>query len=141
MSRRTVSPEIKAAALADLHAGEQPAVVAERHHLNPATVRKWKERLDVTPDVTLSRPVSRPRVQSQQREIGGLILDLLAAKIEASTALARAASHPEWLARQSGSELAALGAYLDSTALAIGDRLAGQPSLPAPAADDDGPTT
>lgn len=133
--------------MADLLAGEQPAVVAERHGLNPATVRKWKERLevpavvtpeDVTPDVTVSRPVTRPRVEAQQREIGALILDLLAAKLEASAALARAASDPEWLRKQRGSELAALGAYLDATALAIGDRLAGGSSGGRADPDDGG---
>jgi transposase-like protein len=134
VARSTVSPEVKAAALADLLAGEQPAVVAERYDLNPATVRKWKERLevpavvtpeDVTPDVTVSHRVTRPREEARQREIGALILDLLAAKLEASAALARTVSDPEWLRKQRGSELAALGSYLDTTALAIGDRLAG----------------
>jgi len=148
MPASTVPAEVRAAAIADLHAGEQPAVVAERYGLNPATVRKWKERLDVpavvtpgdvTPDVTVSRPVTRPRVEAQQREIGALILDLLAAKLEASAALARAASDPEWLRKQRGSELAALGAYLDATALAIGDRLAGGGGGADSAAGDDPP--
>lgn len=128
MARATVPPEVKAQALAALLAGEQPAVVAEQLGLNPATVRKWKERMDdppVTPPVTVSRPVSRPTVEAQQRQIGAIILDLLAAKLEASAALARAATDPAWLRKQRGSELAALGQYLDSTALAIGDRLAG----------------
>lgn len=124
--RSRVSTKVRAAALADLHAGEQPAVVAERYGIEAGTVRAWKARY-VTDHATTRNAalgVQRPALAAQQREIGAIILDLLAAKLEASAALARAASDPAWLARQSGSELAALGQYLDATALAIGDRLA-----------------
>jgi hypothetical protein len=139
-----ISAKVKAAALADLHAGEQPAVVAERYGIEMGTVRVWKARY-VTDSVTqrsASPAPQRPSVAAQQRQIGEIVLDLLAAKLEASAALARAVSDPEWLARQSGSELAAIGGYLDSTALAIGDRLAGRGgaggALSGDAADDVG---
>lgn len=143
MARQRVTPEIRAAALADLHAGEQPAVVADRYGLDGATVRKWKQRLvtptvteHVTPDVTVSRaPVARPQVARQQAEIGALVLDLLAAKFRASEAIAKAVTDEAWLKQQPASELAALGEWLDATALAIGDRLAGRPR---PAGDADG---
>jgi hypothetical protein len=128
-----ISPDIRAAAMADLLAGDQPAVVAARYHLNPATVRSWRMRLDATqratqratpdatPDATLAR---RPKTETQQQAIGTLILDLLRAKLEASAAIARAAQNPDWLAGQSAADLAALGTYLDQSAFALGDRLA-----------------
>jgi hypothetical protein len=50
------SIEIKAAAIADLLTGEQPAIVAKRYGLPGSLVRKWKFRLgtpDGTPDGTL----------------------------------------------------------------------------------------
>jgi hypothetical protein len=125
-----IAPHIRAAARADLEAGDQPAVVAERYGIDGAIVRKWKQRYvtanvtDVTADVTLSQPVAHPGIAKRERAIGVLVVDLLAAKLEASEAIAKAASRPEWIDRQSGSELAALGEWLDSTAFAIGDRLA-----------------
>lgn len=126
----------RAAAIADLQAGEQPAIVAERYGLPAAQVRVWKQRYVTAGDtvVTARDAPIRPSIEAQQRHIGEIVLDLLAAKLEASAAIARAASsNPEWLARQSGSELAAFGEWLDRTALAIGDRLA----PPAPAGPDD----
>jgi transposase-like protein len=129
-----VSPDIKAAALAALHAGEQPAVVADRYGINPNTVKSWSRRLADAPDIApvapdiapvAPKPIARPSVEAQQRQIGSLILDLLAAKLEASEAIAKAACDPDWLKQQPASELAALGQWLDSTAFAIGDRLAG----------------
>lgn len=129
-----VSPELKAAALADLYAGEQPAVVAERYRISPATVRSWKLRTvrtateHATEHATRNATIARPMVEAQQHAIGVIILDLLAAKLQASAAIARiATSNPEWVWKQSGSELAAFGQWLDNTALAIGDRLAGTP--------------
>jgi hypothetical protein len=127
MPASKISPRKRAAALADLQAGEQPAVVAARHKIDPDVVRQWKARYvtaDVT-HVTPAKPVVKPSIEVQKRTIGELVLDLLAAKLEASAAIARAASDPAWLERQSPAELAALGQWLDSTAFAIGDRLAG----------------
>lgn len=138
MARSTVSPEVRAAALADLYAGEQPAVVAERYGISANTVKQWKKRY-VTDIVTVTPsavPIVRPAVEAQQRQIGAIVLDLLRAKLEASAAIAEHARHnPAWLNSQSAAELAVFGQWLDGTALAIGDRLAG-----ARSADDSDPS-
>ena len=136
--RRRIKPELRAAALADLLAGDQPAIVAERHGIDPGTVRSWKTRFvasDVaTGDATkVATKVAtrvqrsseiRPTVEVQKAHIGETILDLLRAKLQASQAIAEAVADPAWLQRQSAAELAALGQWLDGTAFAIGDRLA-----------------
>lgn len=129
-----VAPEVKAAAIADLHGGEQPAVVAERYGVDRNTVKQWKLRhvTNAVPNVpdpvtdvpSVKAPIVKPVLERRNRLIGTIIFDLLAAKLEASEAIAKAASDPTWITRQSGSELAALGEWLDSTAFAIGDRLA-----------------
>jgi hypothetical protein len=114
----------KAQAIADLAAGESAQIVAERYGLNPYTVRSWKRRelpRLVSPETTHLAPL---HAAPQRTQIGDQILALLVAKLEASAAIARAVSNPQWLAAQSGSDLAALGEWLDSTAFAIGDRLA-----------------
>jgi hypothetical protein len=123
MPRSTVKPDVRAAAIADLQAGEQPAIVAERYNLNRDTVKQWKQRY-VTEPVTVSPPVVRPTLERQQSEIGTLIIELLTAKLTASKAIATAASDPTWLRSQSAEQLAILGEWLDTTAFAIGDRLA-----------------
>lgn len=133
MGVKRIPTKIRAQAIADLQAGEQPAVVAERYTLNRDTVKQWKQRYvteAVTDRVTVSPPVTRPTIERQQAEIGALVLDLLAAKLEASKAIAKAASDPAWLKQQAASELAALGEWLDTTAFAIGDRLAGRGQQP-----------
>ena len=133
-----IAPRTRAQAIADLQAGEQPAIVAERYGLNRDTVKQWKQRhvvtMPVTESVTVSPRVTRPKLERQQAEIGALVLDLLAAKLEASAAIAEAVRDQAWLARQSASELAALGEWLDGSALAIGDRLAGRSQQGADAA-------
>lgn len=124
MARQTVTDEVKAAALADLANGDQPAIVAERYKLNAPTVRKWKERLElsnvtpvvtenVTPVVTLVR---RPSIEDQQKRILDLMYQNLAAKLTASQRLAEHVTDQNWLYRQSAEGVAALGEYLDATA-------------------------
>ena len=137
-----VSPEIKAAALADLHAGEQPAVVAERYRIERNTVKQWKlryvtENVPAVPAVPAAVPIVKPKLEARQREFGALILDLLRAKLEASRAIAQAASNPQWLAEQPAAELAVLGQWLDASAFALGDRLAGHRPAPSDEADPD----
>ena len=124
---KRIAPKVRAAVLAELHAGEQPAVVAAKYGLDAATVRVWKQRYvteAVTP-VTATEPTRRPALEAQKVHIGETILDLLRAKLKASQAIADAAADPDWLRRQPAAELAVLGQWLDSTAFAIGDRLAG----------------
>jgi transposase-like protein len=139
MPAPTVSPEIKAAALADLLDGDTPAEVAARYRLNRNTVKSWASRLDAdapgmhpdappyaSTDAPEDLPVAVPALASSH-SIGALILDLLRAKLQASQAIATAAKNPAWLDRQSAADLATLGEYLDRSAFALGDRLAGQP--------------
>ena len=60
--------------------------------------------------------------------IGELLIQLLAAKLRASRAVAEGAAalmrSPGWVSQQPAEGLAHLGAYLDDSALALGDRLA-----------------
>jgi transposase-like protein len=140
------SPEIKAAAEADLLAGEQPAVVAAKYGLKPEQVRDWKRNLknrqghptDIPTAPTPYPTARRPTLEAQQQHIGAIVLDLLRAKLEASAAIAYHATHNRaWLEKQSAAELATLGQWLDSTALAIGDRLAGAAPADADAEERD----
>lgn len=125
MPRSTVSPEKKAAAMADLHAGEQPAVVAERYGLDRNVVKMWKQRFvaDVTDPVTVS-VIHRPTLERQQIELGELVMLNLRAKLIATQRIADYASSPAWLDKQNASDVAELFEVLDRSAINILDRLA-----------------
>jgi hypothetical protein len=136
MAASKVSPEIRAAAIADLLAGEQPAVVAERYQLNRSTVKSWAARTpailsasasastlaDASSDARASR---RPTVDSRKQRIAEIILDLLATKLEGAQRLAAHLSDPAFLAGQKVDDLLRISDYLDRSALTLGDRLAG----------------
>lgn len=147
------SIEIKAAAVADLLTGEQPAVVAKRYNLPGGLVRKWKFRLG-TPDGTLhgtadgtdslfvdassassassastqtntARVVTiRPALEAQQLELGALVLQSLRAKLLATQRIAEYVTTPSWLDKQTAVDMAALFDVLDRSAIAVLDRLA-----------------
>lgn len=150
MGRSTLTPEIKAAALADLHAGEQPAVVAERYGLDPAKVRVWKQRYvtasvapAVAPPVTAApAPVRQPAVEARQQTLAELVEANLRAKLVATQRIAEHASREQWLAQQTAADVAELFEALDRSAIGILDRLANahaaQPALLAPADDGGG---
>ena len=153
MARARVNPEIRAAAIADLLTGDQPAVVAERYGLDPAKVRVWKQRHVtplVTPDVTPhevpvvtppSAPLKRPAEDLRHLTLSELVEANLRAKLIATQRIVEHASRDEWLAQQNATALAELFEALDRSAIGILDRLAGgaaQRALPAPGAEDDG---
>lgn len=128
------TPDIKAAAIADLMTGDDAPTVAARYKLNPGTVRVWKQRYvtasqhPVTPVAPVTPVESLARLSSleaRKQRIAELILDLLAAKLEASQRLTAYLSDPTVLAKYKFEELVNLNGYLDRTALTLGDRLAG----------------
>lgn len=128
MPRSTVTPEVRAAALADLHAGEQPAVVAERYGISRDMVKMWKQRY-VTDVVTIAdnanvSVIHRPQLEAQQIELGELVMLNLRSKLIATQRIADYASSPAWLDKQNASDVAELFEVLDRTAVNILDRLA-----------------
>lgn len=147
MPASTVRPEVKAAALADLMTGEQPAVVAERYQLPRETVKSWKRRLDMQPGAPVvhapdapiapGAPAPAPAVYSlhaQQARVVALVYENLIAKLTATQKLAEHATRDEWLSRQSAEGIALLGGWLDSTARSTLELLA-QPKGDDPPAE------
>jgi hypothetical protein len=144
MARSTVAPEVKAAALADLHAGEQPAIVAARYKLDSAKVRVWKQRY-VTADVTAGGtpavappvvPIRQPLAEARRETLAELVEANLRAKLIATQRIAEHVTRDEWLDKQAATDVAELFAALDRSAVGILDRLAGahaqRPALPPP---------
>lgn len=135
MAKR-VPDDIKAAVLADLAAGEQPAVVAQKYGIPASKVRTWKTRYvakNVAPlvanaaddgaSVALEKRCY-PAVEERKQNISETILKLLTSKLLASQRIADAAT-TEWLQNQTARDVAELGEWLDRTAFAMLDRLVG----------------
>jgi len=122
------SKEIKAAALADLASGDQPAVVAQRYGLNRDLVNKWKQRMSAQVSAPLSAqtsaPIRRPSVELEQLSLTELVMSNLRAKLIATQRIAEHATTPEWLNKQNAADVAGLFECLDRSAVGILDRLA-----------------
>lgn len=136
MARQSMSEEVKAAALADLLAGEQPAVVAQRYGINRGTVKSWKARLASTDastaplDASVDAVIRQPAVEDRQARIGALIIQLLEARLAAQIAIAEhVRTNGTWINEQTASDLASLDGHLHRTTVDVLDRLAGSRRL------------
>lgn len=159
-ARSPITEEIRAAAMADLCAGESPNAIAQRYRINAATVRSWKSRLayelsqaeqvgmeqeaQSTPQAATTHAtrvatseilathatsaavnLQRSAVVQRQLRIADLIIENLEARLAASLAISNhVKNNPQWVERQSASELAALDEHLHRTSVDILDRLA-----------------
>lgn len=134
------SKEIKAAALADLATGEQPAVVAQRYGLNRDLVNKWKQRMSARASTPMSAqtsaPIRRPSVEFEQQSLTELVMSNLRAKLIATQRIAEYATTPEWLNKQNAADVAGLFECLDRSAVGILDRLATAQRAALPGAAD-----
>ena len=138
---RSYSSEDKAAAMADLLNGDQPAVVAKRYGINVATVRSWKNRFEIvnpddnatvlpshaTDNATVATPRQQPNLQQQQYDLGQLIFQNLRAKLEATQKIVEQVDDHDWRSKQSATGLAELFQAIDDSAVRILDRVASRP--------------
>lgn len=145
MPHPTVSPEIRAAALADLHGGEQPAIVAERYGIARGVVKTWKQRYvskgasDSLAESDRPVPIRRPSIEQAQLDIAALVMENLRAKLTATQRIAEyAANSPAWLEKQTAADVGDLFEHFDRSAIAILDRMAGA-GRPAPAPEGGDP--
>lgn len=128
MARQT-DTERKAAAIADLMNGDQPAIVAERYGFPADTVRKWKQRFvtatvtEIVTDAVTPMP-RKPALEAQQMAIGDLILANVRAKLSATEKIAAYVTTESWLDKQNAADVATLLEVLDRSAIGILDRLA-----------------
>jgi len=153
MGKSTTGIEVKAAAMADLAAGEQPAIVADRYNLSADVVRQWKRRMpaqpprdmyvtrdtedDVTMDVTNVTPVTavsrrHPSVEARQIHLADLVARNLEAKLTATQRIAEHVQSEAWLKTQSAADVATLFTAIDRSATSILDRMAAAHAPPEP---------
>lgn len=100
-------PEMKAAAIAAVATGEQPAVVAKRFGISQGLLHGWCEK--ELPPVELSEVSRSTYARERTRElIAATIYDAVIDTFSAIRAQLQAASREEWLAEQKAGDVATL---------------------------------
>lgn len=107
--RSPYNPEIRAAALAALLAGQSVSQVAKEYRIPKGTVSNWKNRRasEVPNDGTQK---AQPTEQSES--VGDLLVKLLRANLDGLIAAAAVMQDAEWLRKQGATEL---GTFLGIT--------------------------
>lgn len=107
--RREYDGQTKAEVMAALLAGQSVSKVAEEYKINPSTVRAWKSRQLNGAGVAI--------VATKKKEmIGDLMLDCVEAQLVAIKAMADVFKEPDWIRKQTASEIAVLfGVISDKT--------------------------
>jgi len=99
---REYSPEVKAAVMAALMAGQSIREVSREHGVPKSTVEHWGNELK-----GLTVRVSSVS-DTKKEQIQGLLIDLVIAKLESQIAMARHAADKNWLEKQDASAVAML---------------------------------
>lgn len=106
MTRAKYPPEVKAAVLAELLEGQAVDHVAEKYSIPKGTVKGWKSR-SLNNSETLIVPTQK------KIELGELLSDLLQTRVQAQIAIAKTIADPNYIKRQSASDIAVLAGVLD----------------------------
>ena len=101
------SDETKAAVLAALLTGQSIGQVAREYNIPKGTISNWKNR---SPG---------PKVGTQKKEIGDLLLNYLHANLDALTAQAETFKDPGWLRQQNAADVAVLHGVMTDKAIRL----------------------
>lgn len=114
---RSYAPELKAAVMAALLAGQSTPEIAEEYSVPEGTVRSWKSRQGGT-------PVARVATEKSE-EIGDLLLDYLRVSLRTLKTQVEHFGDKSWLASQDASELAVLHGVQTDKAIRLLEALSG----------------
>jgi transposase-like protein len=108
------SPEVKAAVMAALLAGQSIRQVAKEYNVPKSTVAAWgKEAVNYVPDVP----------DAKKERVGELLIDLLIAKLESQIAMSQHAGDKQWLKTQDASAVAMLLGVSDDKLIRLLEKL------------------
>lgn len=93
---------MKAAVMAALLDGQTLRHIEREHGVPKSTVERWGREADMLMGGVPSVP------DKKKEQIGGLLIDLLVAKLEAQIAMAKHSGDKNWLAKQDASAFAML---------------------------------
>lgn len=122
MARAAYSPEVRAACVAALLAGQVTAEIAAQYNVPVATLRSWKSRAGGGASVRVAPVVS----EDARAQIGELLLGYLASLIAALIAQTKVFADVDWLTKQSAGELGVLHGISVDKAVRLLEALEGQ---------------
>ena len=92
--------QTKAAVMAALLEGQSVSSVAKKYEIPKGTVSRWKK-------TAVSGGVRQERTQKgEAQDMGDLLMELLETNIRSLIAVSKTTSEPDWIKKQSASELA-----------------------------------
>jgi len=106
-------PEVKAAAMAALLAGQGTAEVARAYKLPESTVSRWKAKAR--------------KEAGRSDDVGALLLDYLTENLETLRSQARTFRDEAWLKKQSAADAAVLHGVMTDKAVRLLEALEGGP--------------
>lgn len=117
MARRNYDPEVKAAAMASLLAGQSVNSVAREYKIPPGTISNWKNR-GVVPS---------NGIQKRKEEIGELLTGYLEENLKTLKAQAIIFRNEDWLMQQPAQEAAVLHGVLTDKAVRLLEAMSNVP--------------
>jgi transposase len=121
------SPEVKAAVMASLIEGQSIRQVSREHGVPKTTVARWGEEASGIIAGVPSVP------DTKKEQIGGLLIDLLVAKLESQVALHKHTADKGWLNKQEASALAMLIGVSDDKLIRLLEKFEDDGSASQPA--------
>lgn len=113
MARKVYDPEVRAAAMAALLAGQGVNEVAREYRLPSSTVSRWKKEAR--------------EMAGRSNDVGELLLAYLHTNLETLTAQAVAFRDAKWLREQQADQVAVLHGVLTDKAVRLLEALSGGP--------------
>lgn len=104
------SPEVRAAVVAAVSAGNSVLATARQHGVHPGTVRRWRFEAGVNASVVH---------QQKKLDIGQKVYELLEEYIETLRVQVRATRDEAWIKSQSANDLAILHGVLSDKAVRL----------------------
>jgi transposase-like protein len=101
---RDYTPEVKAAVMASLLAGQSVSSLAKEYNLPKGTVSGWRRQAETI----AANGVATVATQKKQDQINDLILDVIVAQLKSQVAMAEHAGDKRWLTLQDASAVAML---------------------------------
>jgi len=101
---REYTPEVKAAVMAALLAGQSVSSLAKEYDLPKGTVSGWRRQAETV----AANGVATVATQKKQDQINDLILDLIISQLKSQIAMSDHSGDKKWLFTQEASALAML---------------------------------
>ena len=116
--RREYEPQMKAAIMAALLAGQGTAALAAEYKVPLGTIDAWRAHMKAAPPLA-------SLASEKRKQIGDLLIDYLHANLSTLRKQQEVFSDPSWLTKQDAGELAVLHGVMTDKAIRLLEALGG----------------